>query len=211
MIRGSAVNQDGRTNGLTAPSGRAQEAVLRAGARRRPASSPAQVGYVEAHGTGTPLGDPIEVEALAEVLGAAGAEATLPARLGQDQHRPPGGGGAGIAGLIKVVLCAAARGDPRAVHFRELNPHIASTSYAPGRSPDGCSPGRAESRRRCGGVNSFGFGGTNAHVVLEEARAAARPAAGGATRRGIVLAAFRAQGSRRCGAGRAYGAAAGGA
>ena len=91
VIRGSAVNQDGRSSGLTAPNQLAQQAVLRralAGARLEPA----QVGYVEAHGTGTPLGDPIEVEALTAVYGEPRPDGTLvPARIGKDEYRSPGG------------------------------------------------------------------------------------------------------------------------
>ena len=93
VIRGGAVNQDGRTNGLTAPSRQAQEAVLRA-AYRHAGIAPGQVDYVEAHGTGTPLGDPIELAALGAVL-AEGRDAGRPLhpRLGEDEHRPPRGRG----------------------------------------------------------------------------------------------------------------------
>ena len=91
----SAVNQDGRSSGLTAPNGPAQEAVIRDGAGTTPASSPREVGYVEAHGTGTSLGDPIEVRGAAARCSATAAHPThrLCDRLGEDQHRPPGGGG----------------------------------------------------------------------------------------------------------------------
>ena len=95
VIRGGAINQDGRTNGLTAPSRSAQEAVLRA-AYRQAGVSPGQVDYIEAHGTGTLLGDPIELGALGAVL-AEGRDAgpEMCPGLGQDEHRPPRGRGRG--------------------------------------------------------------------------------------------------------------------
>ena len=94
VIRGTAVNQDGRSNGLTAPNAAGPGGAAARRLRDAPASDPADVGYVEAHGTGTPLGDPIEAAALGAVLGR-GRDPPAPAahRLGQDQHRPPGGGG----------------------------------------------------------------------------------------------------------------------
>jgi acyl transferase domain-containing protein/acyl carrier protein len=167
LIRGSATNQDGRTNGLTAPNGLAQQAVVRQ-ALADAGVEPAEIGLVEAHGTGTPLGDPIEVEALAAVLGNSGER---PCLLGSAKtsigHLEAA---AGIAGLIKVVLSLHHEAVPGLVHFHELNPHInlAGTRLA---IPRALQPWPRGASRRCGGVSAFGFGGSNAHVVLEEAPA----------------------------------------
>ena len=123
LIRGSAVNQDGRTNVLTAPSGLAQQAVIRQ-ALANALVEPEQISYIEAHGTGTSLGDPIEVEALTEVIGQPRANgqgcylASVKTNLGHLEAA------AGIAGLIKVVLCMQHGEIPVHLHFTQLNPHI---------------------------------------------------------------------------------------
>src|SRR5690606_6498215 len=104
VIRGTAVNQDGHTNGITAPNGLSQQKVIRA-ALHNAGVDPADVGYVETHGTGTPLGDPIEVEALTAVLGAprpSGSPVILGSIKSNIGHTE---GAAGVAGLIKAVLC----------------------------------------------------------------------------------------------------------
>ena len=171
VIRGSAVNQDGRTNGLMAPSRQAQEAVLRE-AYAQAGVPPAAVQYVEAHGTGTLLGDPIEARALGAVLGA-GRAAESPLAVGSVKtnigHLEAA---AGIAGLIKTALALRHREIPASLHFHAPNPHIPFAELALGVQqrhapwPAADIPARA-------GVSAFGFGGTNAHVVLEEAPAAA--------------------------------------
>src|SRR5262249_14281686 len=166
LVRGSAVNQDGRSNGLTAPNGPAQEAVIRA-ALRAAGVAPAQIGYVEAHGTGTPLGDPIEFGALAAVLMPDRAP-DQPCLLGSVKtnigHLEAA---AGIAGLIKAVLALRHEEIPPHLHLRTINPHIAleGTAFA---IPTETRPWPAGGAPRFAGVSSFGFGGTNAHVVLEE-------------------------------------------
>src|SRR6185436_15889927 len=128
---------------------------------------PEQITYVEAHGTGTALGDPIEVEALAEVLGGSPSAdpcvlASVKTNIGHLEAA------AGIAGLIKVVLCMQHQTIPPHLHFHELNPRIdlAATRFV---IPTTSQPWQPKSHRRFAGVSSFGFGGTNAHVVLEEA------------------------------------------
>ncbi|NVJ06369.1 SDR family NAD(P)-dependent oxidoreductase [Myxococcus sp. AM001] len=168
VIRGTAVNQDGRSNGLTAPSRHAQERVIES-ALRQGGVAPLDVGYVEAHGTGTSLGDPIEVQALAAVLGR-GRPATSPLGIGSVKtnlgHLE---GAAGIASLIKAILALRQRELPRSLHFKEPSPHIpwaelpveVISEHRAWRVPEGV--------RRIAGVSSFGFSGTNAHVVLEEA------------------------------------------
>lgn len=176
LIRGSAVNQDGRTSVLTAPSGVAQAAVIRQALENGKVAAE-QVDYVEAHGTGTVLGDPIEVEALGAVYGAPTA-GTHPCALGAVKanigHLEAA---AGIAGLIKALLCLQHGLIPPQLHFARLNPHL---SLAGSRFviPTEPLPWPRGGRRRFAGVSSFGFGGTNAHVVLEEApEIATRPGA----------------------------------
>ena len=120
LVRGSAVNQDGRTSVLTAPSGLAQQAVVRA-ALENGAVAPDQISYVEAHGTGTALGDPIEVEALAEVFGerAPDRRIVLGAVKTNIGHLEAA---AGVAGLIKVLLAMRHEAIPPNLHFTALNP-----------------------------------------------------------------------------------------
>ena len=176
VIRGSAVNQDGRTNGLTAPSGRSQEALIRR-ALDLAGVGPEELGYVEAHGTGTPLGDPIEMEALGAVLGSGRGAPCLVGSVKTNLGHLEGA--AGIAGLIKTVLALQHASVPAHLHFRHLNPHI--TMPAALAIPTILSPWPAGRGRRCAGVSSFGWSGTNAHVVLEAAPpvADAAPAAAG--------------------------------
>jgi len=163
VIVGSAVNQDGRTNGLTAPNGLSQQRVLRR-ALQDASIAPADVTYVETHGTGTFLGDPIEVEALAEVLGHEGdTPCTLGALKTNIGHLE---GAAGIAGLIKAVLAIEHGEIPPNLHLKELNPHLAMAGTRL-RLPSALEPWRPRGAR-VAGVSSFGFGGTNAHVILRE-------------------------------------------
>jgi acyl transferase domain-containing protein/NADPH:quinone reductase-like Zn-dependent oxidoreductase len=169
-IRGSAINQDGRTNGLTAPNGLAQQAMLRQ-ALASAGVDPADVGYVEAHGTGTPLGDPIEVEALVEVLGRGARPCWLGSAKTNLGHLE---GAAGIAGLIKALLVLRHGVVPPPVHFRALNPHI-TLSGSRIAVPTAAQPWPRGEAPRYAGVSAFGFGGTNAHVVLEEAPEVAAP------------------------------------
>jgi acyl transferase domain-containing protein/acyl-CoA synthetase (AMP-forming)/AMP-acid ligase II/acyl carrier protein len=171
VVRGSAVNQDGRSNGLTAPNGQAQEAVLRA-AYRDAGITPADIDLIEAHGTGTVLGDPIEALALGSVL-AEGRPADRPVLLGSVKtnlgHMESA---AGIAGFIKTALSLKHGEVPASLHFHAANPHIPFEQLplrvVTARQP---WPNRASepsgSTRKFAGVSSFGFGGTNAHVVLE--------------------------------------------
>lgn len=165
LIRGSAVFQDGATNGLTAPNGLMQQQVVQA-ALADGRVDPDSITLVEAHGTGTILGDPIEVEALTQVLGREGER---PCALGSVKtnigHLE---GAAGIAGLIKVAMAMSHRTIPPHLHFNKLNPHISldNTRFT---ITDAAQPWEVEDGPRRAGVSSFGIGGTNAHVVLEEA------------------------------------------
>ncbi|WP_439379281.1 SDR family NAD(P)-dependent oxidoreductase [Amycolatopsis lexingtonensis] len=167
LVRGSAVNSDGRSNGLTAPNPEAQAALLR---DAYAGIDPSSVDYVEAHGTGTPLGDPLEAGALSAVLGR---DADRPLLLGSVKsnlgHLE---GAAGIAGVLKVVLAMTHRRLPASLHFRSPNPYI---DFAGLRVVTEGTPWPRYSGTARAGVSAFGFGGTNAHVVLEEWPAAAFP------------------------------------
>ncbi|MCC3317283.1 type I polyketide synthase [Nocardia africana] len=161
VIRGSAVNHDGRTGGLTVPNARAQEAVVRA-ALRAANIEPAQVNYIEAHGTGTALGDPIEIGALNSVFGAARAPLWVGSIKSNVGHAETA---AGIAGLIKAALAVQRGAIPPTLHVREPNPRIDWASGS-ARVVTETTPWPAGSR--IAGVSSFGFSGTNAHVVVEQ-------------------------------------------
>ena len=175
VLRGSAINQDGRSSGLTAPNGPAQEAVVRE-ALARAAVEPGDVMYVEAHGTGTPLGDPIEVQALSSVLGSGRAPSD-PVLIGSVKtnigHLEAA---AGVAGLIKVVLALQHERIPAHLNFREPNPFIPWSSL-PVKVTAQPIDWKRGARRRIAGISSFGFSGSNAHVIVEEAPIAAPPAA----------------------------------
>jgi acyl transferase domain-containing protein/acyl carrier protein len=167
VIRGSAVNQDGRSNGLMAPNPLAQEAVLRE-AYRSADVSPGEVQYVEAHGTGTLLGDPIEARALGRVLADGRAPGRLCAIGSVKTNIGHCEAAAGVAGLIKVALALKHAEIPASLHFQEPNPHIPFDEL-PIRVQTKPSPWSRESGPALAGVSSFGFGGTNAHVVLQQA------------------------------------------
>jgi acyl transferase domain-containing protein/SAM-dependent methyltransferase len=173
VVRGSALNQDGRSGGLTAPNGPAQEAVIRA-ALDSAGVTGAAIGYVETHGTGTPLGDPIEVGALAAAL-CKDRNPARPLPIGSVKtnlgHLEAA---AGVASVVKVVL-ALQRGEiPPHLHFSRGNPHIDWTQ--PLRVPTAAEVWEPIEGRRLAGVSSFGFSGTNAHVIIEEAPSAESPA-----------------------------------
>jgi acyl transferase domain-containing protein/aryl carrier-like protein len=168
VIRGTAANHDGRSNGLTAPNGPSQEAVLRE-ALANAGVQPHEVGFVEAHGTGTSLGDPIEVQALGAVLGAeraAGAPLLVGSVKANIGHLEAA---AGVAGLIKLAMALKHGEIPAQIHIQKPNPHIAWDELAV-RAPTSPTPWpSANGGRRIGGVSSFGFSGTNVHMVLEQA------------------------------------------
>ncbi|MFF7035573.1 non-ribosomal peptide synthetase/type I polyketide synthase [Streptomyces griseus] len=167
VIAGSGVNQDGHTNGITVPNADAQVDLIRRVCAEA-GITPGDLQYMEAHGTSTPVGDPIEANALARALAigrAPGARAyvgSVKTNIGHTESA------AGIAGLIKTVLSIQHRTVPPHINLENLNPAIdpATLPYEiptrPTAWPAHEGPARA-------GVNSFGFGGTNAHVVLEEA------------------------------------------
>ncbi len=166
LIRGSAMNQDGRSNGLTAPNGPSQESVIRE-ALVDAGVTPDQISYVEAHGTGTSLGDPIEVQALAAVLGT-GHSHDNPIMLGSVKTNiGHAEGAAGVAGVIKVIMALQHQQIPPHLHLQIPNPYI-PWERLPVEVPTALTPWNPEGQRLAG-VSSFGFSGTNVHIVLEEA------------------------------------------
>jgi acyl transferase domain-containing protein/NADPH:quinone reductase-like Zn-dependent oxidoreductase/acyl carrier protein len=175
VLRASAVNQDGPSSGLTAPNGPAQEAVIRtaldwAGLR------PADISYVECHGTGTQLGDPLEVRALGNVFGP-GRDPARPLQIASVKTNiGHAEAAAGIAGLIKVILALQHRKLPAHLHFKTPSPHIPWDDF-PIAVPTALLPWEPISGRRIAGVSAFGFSGTNAHIIVEEAPTSAAAAA----------------------------------
>jgi len=167
VIRGSAVNNDGSLKaGYTAPGVEGQAAVI-AEALAVAGVSSTSVSYVEAHGTGTPLGDPIEISALTQAFGSAAR--SRPCAIGAVKtnigHLDSA---AGVAGLIKATLALEHELIPPTLHFREPNPKI-DFAASPFVVCDTATAWPRETAPRLAGVSSFGIGGTNAHVVLEEA------------------------------------------
>lgn len=168
VIKGSAVNNDGsRKVGYTAPSTKGQAEVIRA-AYNAAEVSPESVTYIEAHGTGTSLGDPIEIEALKLAFGSSKKQicaiGSVKPNIGHLDAA------AGVAGLIKTVMAMKHRQIPPSLHVNVPNPKIdfQSTPFFVNTSLNPWHPAQGQSVLR-GGVSSFGVGGTNAHIVLEEA------------------------------------------
>lgn len=198
LIRGSAVTQNGRGNGLTAPSRLAQEEALRQ-AYARAGISPGQVRYVETQGAGTRMGDTIEAMALGSVLkdnrapGCPCAIGSVKTNVGHLESA------SGMASLIKVVLALEHDQLPATLHFHTPNPDIPfhelplSVQRSRGAWPRDSGP-------RVAGVSGFGFGGTNAHVVLEEAPAPAPPSTAAESEEygiGLLLLSARTEGALR--------------
>jgi acyl transferase domain-containing protein len=166
VIKGSAINNDGsRKVGYTAPSAQAQALVIR-DALKTADVAPETIAYIEAHGTGTPVGDPIEIEALKMAFNTAkkkfckiGSVKTNVGHLIES---------AGIAGLIKTVLVLKHRLIPPSLHFKQPNPRI-DFETSPFMVNTGLCPLEPGDHPLRAGVSSFGIGGTNVHVILEEA------------------------------------------
>jgi malonyl CoA-acyl carrier protein transacylase len=175
VILGSAINHDGHTSGITVPSGPAQQDVVRKalGAAR---VAPADIDYIETHGTGTALGDPIEVGA----LGAVFASATRAAPLVLGAVKSNVGhleAAAGLAGLLKVVLALRHEVIPANLHFQNPSPHI-DWPRLPFVVPVREQAWKHSDRMRIAGISSFGFSGTNAHLIVAEAPTRADTAPG---------------------------------
>lgn len=177
VIRGSAINNDGRMKvGYTAPSGDGESRVI-AEALAMAGAEPESISLIETHGAATPLGDPIEVAALVDAFGDCGGKRRFCALGSVKSNIGHVDAAAGIAGFIKAVLALRHREIPPTLHFERINPQIefrdtpfyVNRELRPMLSPMTGSPLRA-------GVSSFGIGGTNVHVVLEEAPVVPEPA-----------------------------------
>jgi acyl transferase domain-containing protein/acyl-CoA synthetase (AMP-forming)/AMP-acid ligase II/predicted alpha/beta-fold hydrolase len=169
VIYGSAINQDGRSNGLTAPSGKAQQRVVKM-AWQNAGVEASQISYIEAHGTGTSLGDPIELNSLGELFPDYNYDRekvhSSPCWVGSAKtnlgHLEAA---AGMAGLIKTVLALQNQIIPPTLNFKQLNPYI-NLEQTRLQISSQSIPWPASSQQRLAGISSFGFGGTNAHVVI---------------------------------------------
>lgn len=164
VIRGSAANQDGRSENIVVPSVAAQEDVQRR-ALRAAAVDPARVGLVEAHGPGTPTGDPVEFRALSTVYGAGDrpcAVGSVKTNIGHTESV------SGLAGLIKAIMALRHGQIPANLHFTEWNPEISADGtrlFVPTELTDWAVNGEP----RLAAVSSYGFSGTNVHVIVEQA------------------------------------------
>jgi acyl carrier protein len=167
VIRGSAINQDGASSGFTVPNCSAQQTVIRQALKNAKVDF-SEVSYIEAHGTGTSLGDPIEVRAIAGVLGKKRSPAdplkigTVKTNIGHLESA------AGVAGVIKTILQLQHQQIVAHPHLKQLNPHINWEEVAI-TVPTKQTPWQAKKGRRIAGVSAFGASGTNAHLILEEA------------------------------------------
>ncbi|MFI4954807.1 MAG: SDR family NAD(P)-dependent oxidoreductase, partial [Gammaproteobacteria bacterium] len=167
LIKGAVVNQDGASSGLTVPNGVAQENLLR-DALAKAHLQPSEIDYIEAHGTGTKLGDPMETYAISQVYKNSHGSAQ-PLFIGSVKaHVGHLEAAAGMAGLIKTLLCLQHEAIPAQIHLDKINPQI-NLEAIPGQIPQQLIPWPKKNKVRRAGVSSFGFSGTNAHIILEEA------------------------------------------
>ena len=164
VIKGSAVNQNGASGGISVPSRMAQQSLLSQALANADLSSH-DIDYIEAHGTGTPLGDPIETGAIEQVYQGRNRDLYIGSVKSNLGHLEAA---AGVAGLIKVVLSLQQQCIPANLHLQRLNPRIALENI-PAKIPVEPTPWRQSLTKRNAGISSFGFGGTNAHLIVQEA------------------------------------------
>jgi acyl transferase domain-containing protein len=188
VIQGWGINQDGKTNGITAPNPESQTRLEQA-VYDKYRIDPAGIQLVEGHGTGTKLGDPIEVEALKQAFKKYTGEKSYCALGSVKSNIGHCLTAAGIAGVIKVLLALRHQQLPPTINFEQLNEHI-DLADSPFYVNDRLQAWRpAGGRKRCAAVSSFGFSGTNVHVVIGEADGAAesRPAVTAVTQNGRIV------------------------
>jgi thioester reductase-like protein len=165
LIKASGINQDGASSGLTVPNGEAQVSLIKHVLKKAKLQGE-DIDYVEAHGTGTRLGDPIEIKGIGVTYGKRNP--SNPIKIGSVKtnigHLE---GGAGVSGLIKTILAMQNEMIPQQLHFHKLNPHI-DFNFPAEIVTKGTSWKKGERLRRAA-VSSFGFSGTNSHIILEEA------------------------------------------
>lgn len=166
VILASEINQDGKSNGITAPNADAQTA-LELEVYDRAGISPESVSLVEAHGTGTPLGDPVEIAALAEAFGRHTTRRGFCAIGSVKSNIGHASAAAGIAGLAKLLKALEHREIPPTLHAARANPHI-DFAETPFTVAEAARPWESGGPRRAA-LSSFGFSGTNVHLVVEEA------------------------------------------
>jgi 3-oxoacyl-(acyl-carrier-protein) synthase/surfactin synthase thioesterase subunit len=167
VIRGSGVNHGGHSTGLTVPNQEAQEMLMREVLNSSGVKAE-DISYVEAHGTGTPIGDPIEARAIGNVHGKLGApNRQTPLLIGSVKtHIGHLEAASGVAGIIKVLLAIKNSQIPRSRHFKNPNPGIAFDQLGL-KVVASETPWPSQDHPQVAGVNSFGFGGTNSHILIE--------------------------------------------
>lgn len=168
VIKGSSVNQDGASNGITAPNGLAQQELMQQALQHANVKAN-EISLLEAHGTGTPLGDPVEMDAIAHVY-SQDRDSNKPLLISSVKTNiGHAESAAGIAGLIKLVLAFKHQYVPAHLHLKQLNPRL-SLAALPARIPThGATWSAVEGKPRLAAISAFGFSGTNAHMILAEA------------------------------------------
>lgn len=166
VIRATGCNQDGQTSSITIPNGEAQEQLMR-NVYEKAGIAPSEIQYVEAHGTGTPVGDPIEANAIGRVFSQGRSDeqkcyiGSVKTNIGHLEAA------AGVAGLIKAIQCVKHGTIPKHLHVNEVNPNILFEELKL-QIPIEATPWPETNGPRRAAINSFGFGGTNAHVIIEQ-------------------------------------------